>query len=155
MRQASAIPIMLSTVLLAVTLGAPSIEAATMQGRVLNVVSGEQILITAADGRNRQIKLLGIEIPTQSIKLFFDAKRHLSMLVAGRTVIVEYRTVMANGVILGTVRHGGADVALRLLKTGLARVADETRLSPSTRRDYLASETFAKSRGLGLWRKSP
>ncbi|MES9850696.1 MAG: thermonuclease family protein [Candidatus Thiodiazotropha sp. L084R] len=73
-------------------------------------------------------------------------------LSAGRAISVEYRVVMANGVILGTVKHGGADISLRMLKAGMARIADEAHLDPKTRRDYLAAETLAKSRRMGLWR---
>ncbi|MES9860694.1 MAG: thermonuclease family protein [Candidatus Thiodiazotropha sp. LLP2] len=141
----------LTILLLFFSLGADSVTAANLQGRVINVFSGELIQAAIPDGRRRQIKLLGIRVPVDSRQMSTDAKQHLHMLIAGRAISVEYRVVMANGVILGTVKHGGADIALRMLKAGMARVADEAHLDPKTRRDYLAAETLAKSRRMGLW----
>jgi endonuclease YncB( thermonuclease family) len=137
--------------LLLISLGASAAEAATLQGRVSNVINGEQIQVIASDGRRRQVKLLGISIPTNSRQITADAKLHLSMLVAGRAVVVEYRTVAANGVILGLVRHGGADIALKMLKAGLARAVDTPNLPTETQQLYLASEAQARRLRIGLW----
>jgi endonuclease YncB( thermonuclease family) len=125
--------------------------AATLHGQVSAVLSGEQIRVTISDGQTRQVKLLGIQTPSHSRQAFADAKRHLSMLLAGRHITVEYRTVMANGVILGVVQHGGSDIALRMLQAGLARVADVAHLEPETWRLYQASESQARNRRMGLW----
>ncbi|MES9979296.1 MAG: thermonuclease family protein [Candidatus Thiodiazotropha sp. 6PLUC5] len=127
--------------------------AASLQGRVINVFSGEQLQATISDGRLRQIKLLGIRAPVNSRRISADAKQYLHMLTAGRAISIEYRVVMANGVILGTVKHGGADIALRMLKAGMARVADEAHLDPETRRGYLAAERLARGRKVGLWQQ--
>ncbi|MBW9257647.1 MAG: thermonuclease family protein [Candidatus Thiodiazotropha sp. (ex. Lucinisca nassula)] len=126
-------------------------HAASIQGHVINVDSGELIQIKTSDGRYRQVKLVGIHIPRHSKVGSIDAKRHLAMLVAGRIVTVEYQKLTAKGVILGLVRHDGADVALQMLKAGLARVSVGDPLNPQTLGVYQAYETRARNRGMGHW----
>ncbi|MEW8339768.1 MAG: thermonuclease family protein [Candidatus Thiodiazotropha taylori] len=126
-------------------------HAASIQGHVINVDSGELIQIKSSDGRYRQVKLLGIHIPRHSKVGSIDAKRHLAMLLAGRIVTVEYQKLTTKGVILGLVRHGGADVALQMLKAGLARVSIGDPLNPQTFRVYQAYEARARNSGMGLW----
>ena len=125
--------------------------AATLQGRVTAVQSGNQIRITTSDGRHRQVRLLGIRLPSNDWRTAGSAKRHLATLIAGRHVSIEYQTLPGNGVILGRVRHGGADVALRMLEAGLAVVSDKGYLKPETRQIYLASESLARKRKMGFW----
>ncbi|MCG7932814.1 MAG: thermonuclease family protein [Candidatus Thiodiazotropha lotti] len=126
-------------------------HAASIQGQVTGVDSGELIQIKTSDGRYRQVKLTAIHIPTHSRIWTVNAKRHLAMLLAGRIVTVEYQKLTAKGVILGLVRHGGADVALQMLKAGLARVSIGDPLNPQTLGVYQAYETRARNRGMGLW----
>jgi endonuclease YncB( thermonuclease family) len=145
------IPDSLGLLLLAFSLIGNSAPAASLYGQVSAVLSGEQIRVNISGGQTRQVKLLGIQTSSHSRQAFADAKRHLSMLLAGRHITVEYRTVMANGVILGIVRHGGSDIALRMLQAGLAKVADLAHLEPDTRRLYQASEFQARNRKMGLW----
>jgi endonuclease YncB( thermonuclease family) len=76
------------------------------------------------------------------------------MLLAGRYISVEYTTLSSRGVILGTVLHGGADVALRMLSDGLAMAVEHPRLRASRFRRYKQAETSARARELGFWQKS-
>ncbi|MEW8498269.1 MAG: thermonuclease family protein [Candidatus Thiodiazotropha taylori] len=126
-------------------------HAASIQGHVINVDSGELIQIKSSDGRYRQVKLLGIHIPRHSKVGSIDAKRHLAMLLAGRVVTVEYQKLTTKGVILGLVRHGGTDVALQMLKAGLARVSIGDPINPQTLGVYQAYEARARNSGMGLW----
>jgi endonuclease YncB( thermonuclease family) len=146
----------LSTLLLlilfaACTLSGRTLSAATLAGRVTAVKSGELFQLKAADGRLRMIKLLGILTPSSDKQQFGSAKRHLNMLIAGCQVRVEYKTVLSNGVILGTVNYGGADIALRMLESGLAAVADRAYLKPEMLEIYLEAESLAKRRKMGFW----
>lgn len=77
----------LTILLLFFSLGANSVAAASLQGRVMNVFSGELIQASISDGRRRQIKLLGIRVPVDSRSLSADAKRHLHMLIASESLI--------------------------------------------------------------------
>jgi endonuclease YncB( thermonuclease family) len=129
-------------------------HAATMQGQVLEILSGERITIKLMDGAYREVKLTGIRIPTLNKTSAQIAKRHLGMLLAGRYVSVEYTSLSPRGVILGKVLHGGSDIALRMLSNGLAVVSNHSRLQPSRLRQYKQAEATARTRGLGFWQKS-
>ena len=151
MRHTHLLQIVLISSCLMFSLVSRSIHAATLQGQVTGVDSGELIQIKTSDGRYRQVKLAGIHIPNRSGIWAVNAKRHLAMLLAGRIVTVEYQKLTAKGVILGLVRHGGADVALQMLKAGLARVSNGEQLNPQTLGVYQAYELRARNRGMGRW----
>ncbi|MCM8855552.1 MAG: thermonuclease family protein [Candidatus Thiodiazotropha sp.] len=128
--------------------------AAVAEGQVTGIQSGNQITLKLLDGRQRKVKLLGIRVPSANRRSAEIAKRHINMLLAGRFVSIEYETLLPSGVILGTVLHGGSDIALRMLQAGLAEVADHRYLQPLQLRSYSETEAFARSRGMGFWRKS-
>ncbi|MES9968781.1 MAG: thermonuclease family protein [Candidatus Thiodiazotropha sp.] len=128
-----------------------SCYAATAEGQVVEIASGDRITIRLSNGEYRGVKLLGIRIPNPARDSASIAKRHLSMLLAGRFISVEYTTLSPRGVILGTVLHGGSDVALRMLSDGFAVTANHPRLQPSRLKRYKQAETTARARGLGVW----
>jgi endonuclease YncB( thermonuclease family) len=151
MRHTRLLQITLISAWLWIFLVSQPILAATIQGQVIGVDSGEQIQIKTSDGRFRQIKLAGIYIPTHSRIWVANARRHLAMLLAGRIITVEYQKLTTKGVILGLVRHGGTDVALQMLKSGLARVSTGDQLNPQTLGIYQAYESRARNSGMGIW----
>jgi endonuclease YncB( thermonuclease family) len=126
--------------------------AASIQGQVVNIISGDRITIKRTDGVLREVKLTGIQLPSPDKASGRIAKQHLSMLLAGRYVEVEYTTLSAKGVILGRVLHGGSDIALRMLSDGLA-VVNDSPLQPARLRQYKQAEATARTRGLGFWQK--
>lgn len=127
--------------------------AAVAEGQVTGIQSGNQITLKLTDGRQRKVKLLGIRIPSANRRSAEIAKRHINMLLAGRFVSIKYTTLLPSGVILGTVLHGGSDIAIRMLQAGLAEVADHRYLQPLQLKSYSDAETFARARGMGFWRK--
>jgi endonuclease YncB( thermonuclease family) len=145
---------LISIFLLSILLLANNCQAASMQGQVVEIISAERITIKSADGKRREIKLIGIRIPNLNRRERGIAKRHLGMLLAGRYINVEYTTLSSRGVILGTVLHGGSDIALRMLSDGLAIAVDDPRLQASRLRRYEQAEASARTRGLGFWQTS-
>ncbi len=139
--------------LLSILGGFVDCHATTLEGQVSAVLSGERITIRVANGAYKEVELAGIRIPSLDKSSAKIAHRHLRMLLAGRFVSVEYTTLSASGVILGTVLHGGADIALRMLNDGLAVAVMRPGLDPSKARRYKQAETDARSRGLGFWQK--
>ncbi len=137
--------------LLSILGGVVDCQAATLEGQVSAVLSGERIAIKTANGAYKAVELAGIRIPSLDKSSARIARRHLRMLLAGRFVSVEYTTLSASGVILGTVLHGGADIALRMLNDGLAVTVMHPGLDPSKARRYTQAETNARSRGIGFW----
>lgn len=125
-----------------------------MQGQVIKIHSGNHITIKSVDGVLREVKLIGIRIPALDRHSGQIAKRHLGMLLAGRYVNVEYTALSPRGAILGTVLHGGADIALRMLTDGLATALEHPRLHASKLRRYEQAEATARARGLGFWQES-
>jgi endonuclease YncB( thermonuclease family) len=118
---------------------------------VTEILSGDRITLRISDGSFREVKLLGIHTPSPHRDSTKIAKRHLSMLLAGRFVRVKYTTLSARGVILGTVLHGGSDIALRMLTDGFAVTINHPRLQAAIFRHYKQAEATARSRGLGIW----
>ncbi|MES9943729.1 MAG: thermonuclease family protein [Candidatus Thiodiazotropha sp.] len=143
-------PLLLTFLLVGVSL-LNSCYAATAEGQVVEIRSGDRITIRLSDGSYRGVKLFGIRIPSPDKDSARIAKRHLSMLLAGRYVSVEYTTLSSRGVILGTVLHGGADISLRMLSDGLAVAANHPRLQASRLKRYKQAEATARTRGLGFW----
>ncbi|MEW8027759.1 MAG: thermonuclease family protein [Candidatus Thiodiazotropha sp.] len=128
-------------------------HAAMLEGQVVAILGSDRITLRLADGAYREIKLTGISIPGHDKEMKKIAQRHLNMLLAGRFVSVEYNTLSARGVILGTVLHGGSDMALRMLSDGFAVTTNHPRLQPSRLRRYEQAEVNARARGLGFWQK--
>jgi endonuclease YncB( thermonuclease family) len=126
--------------------------AASIQGQVVEIISGDRITIKRTDGLFREVKLTGIRVPSPDKATGRIAKRHLGMLLSGRYVSVEYTALSAKGVLLGRVLHGGSDIALRMLSDGLAAV-NHSLLQPSRLRRYEQAEATARTRGLGFWQK--
>lgn len=128
--------------------------AATLTGQVLAVETGNQISLLLTSGGRRRVQLIGITPPPEGTSLARISRRHLHMLLAGKFITVEYRTITPNGDILGQVLLGGSDINMRMIETGLARVYPEGRLSPVVLLQYQSAERSAQARNLGLWQKS-
>jgi endonuclease YncB( thermonuclease family) len=144
---------LLQLLLLSILGGIADCHAAMLEGQVSAVLSGDRITVRTANGAYREVKLAGIRIPTHDKTSAIIAHRHLRMLLAGHFVSVEYTTLSASGVILGSVFHGGSDIALRMLDDGLAVARFHPGLNPSMANRYSQAEAAARSRGLGFWQK--
>lgn len=125
-------------------------QAADLSGQVVAVPSAKQIILQTDQGRRLRITLIGITTPADRGTWADIGKRHLHMLLAGRFVTVEAVTHSPGGVILGRVLHGGADIGLRLLQSGLAEAA-ASNLDPTLRQKYQQAEQTARSRRMGYW----
>ncbi len=126
--------------------------AATLSGRVIAVPDANVILILTEDGRRLPVALVGLASPPAVNKDWRKiGKRHLQMLLAGRTVTVDFKTRSKQGVILGEVLHGGADVGLRLLRSGLAVIDAKSPPPANLQSQYLKAAEEARRRRMGFW----
>jgi endonuclease YncB( thermonuclease family) len=126
--------------------------AADLGGRVIAVPDANRIILLTQDNRRLPIALRGLKVPgAVNGKWRKIGRRHLRMLVAGRQVSVDTATHGATGVILGDVRHGGANVGLRLLRSGLAVTNNDNTLPSALKRAYREAELEARRRGMGFW----
>lgn len=131
----------------------PAAGAATLHGRVVGVADGDTVTVLVA-GRTRQVvRLAGIDAPEKAQPYGDRAKRHLSDLVFGAEVAVEYEKRDRYGRIVGKVIRDGQDASLAQIESGLAwhfkRYAAEQ--SPDDRAVYARAEEAARHAGLGLW----
>lgn len=126
--------------------------AASLTGRVSDVYEGYRLLLVTDEGRRYSVTLNGLAHPNNINRSWKRiAKRHLHMLLAGRVVTVEHTMKRPRDVILGLVRHGGADVGLRMLRDGMATVAPRSLLPPATRDSYQQAQDQARRRAVGYW----
>jgi len=138
-------------ILLCLTLS-PSGFTATLGGQVIAVPDANRIILLTHDDRRLPIALLGLTLPDPSDRKWRNInRRHLQMLLAGRTVSVEYTTREPRGVILGEVRHGGADTGLSLLRSGLSAIDPKAPLPSELKALYRQAEQEAQRRGMGYW----
>jgi endonuclease YncB( thermonuclease family) len=129
--------------------------AASLSGQVIAVPDAYRIILHTENGRRLPIVLLGLAVPGSANPQWRKTgRRHLRMLLSGHFVTVDYTGRDKQGVILGVVRHGGADIGLRLLHSGLAVIHDHTVLSSELKGAYLRAEQEARRRGMGYWQNT-
>ncbi|MCF6280872.1 MAG: thermonuclease family protein [Candidatus Polarisedimenticolaceae bacterium] len=128
-------------------------QAAKLEGRVLNILSGDTLEIIATNQRSYIIQLNGIESPKTDTTAGRVAKKHLAMLVAGKQLIINYHNIGRKGVLFGTIELGGSDINLRQISDGMARVIPKV-LSAQKRSLYQTRELKARQEKRGIWRLS-
>jgi len=137
--------------LIAILLPPASAWATDLSGQVIAVPDATRIVLQTEQGARLRVKLAGIRYPRNLLGGADIGKRHLHMLLAGRFVTVDVITRHPGGVILGRVLHGGADVGLQMLKSGLAEAARNDGLDPALMKRYRQAEQEARSRQMGYW----
>lgn len=127
--------------------------SASRSGQVLAVESGTRITFTTNSGERRRVQLLGITTPLPDTSSGRISLRHLHMLLAGKFITVIYHSLTADGTMLGTVIHGGSNINLRMLESGLAQVAPGEWGNADTMEIFRKAQRRAQMRTLGLWQK--
>ena len=129
---------------------AAATHAETTDGRVYSVVDGDTLMVLDSANRQRKIRLIGIDAPALTQEFGQNARTALSALAANQQVIADCR---ADSQDLCRVRVGGKDVALELVRTGMAwwNPQHTSLQSPEERADYQQAEFNAKIRRFGLW----
>ena len=126
--------------------------ATTLSGQVIAVPDANRIILHTEDGRRLAVALIGVKLPDNAQRKWREiGKRHLAMLLSGRFVTVDFTMRDDRGVILGEVRHGGADIGLRLLLSGLAVSRPDTPMPTDLKKQYQAAQDEARRRGMGFW----
>ena len=89
------------SILLLLTL--PLAQAETLTGRVVRVTDGDTIVVLDASKVQHKIRLTGIDAPERGQAFGTKSKEHLSDLVAGKSVVVDYSKYDRYQRILGKV----------------------------------------------------
>lgn len=128
-------------------------NAATLAGRVVGVSDGDTITVLNSSRESFKIRLLGIDAPEKKQGFGGAAKKHLSDLVFGKQVKVEYEKKDRYGRILGKIKVGTQDINLEQIKKGLAwYYAQYAKDQPiEDRSKYSEAEEKAKKAKIGLW----
>lgn len=111
--------------------------------------------VTLLDGLNAQhrVRLAGIDAPEKTQAYGGASRRHLSRLVFGASVVVEYEKRDRYGRIVGKVLKDGRDASLAQLRAGLAwhYKQYQREQSGADRSAYAESEHEARQVHAGLW----
>ena len=135
-----------------------NLNAATLQGKVVNVADGDTLTVLDDHKTQHKIRLQGIDAPEKSQPFGQKSKQSLSQLVHSKMVTVEFEKKDKYGRTVGKVLLNDTDVCLEQIKLGMAwhykKYASE---QPKTDREiYAQAEQLAKSQAIGLWRdKNP
>ena len=104
----------------------PTASAAELRGRVVFVVDGDTVHVQTA-GRKEKVRLLGIDTPERDEPCFGEARDALRELADRHGVVLRTDPTQARrdrfGRLLAYVElPGGADLGLRMVRGGWARV---------------------------------
>ena len=112
-----------------------------------SIIDGEKLRI---DGTS--LRLFGIVPPQLAASFGPQARAELDALAAGQSVSCQIRDRDREGWLLATcLNAGGNDMALELLKRGLAVVARGSIAGTELAVSYPAAEQAAQNQKIGLW----
>ena len=139
------------SILLFLTL--PLVQAETLSGRVVRVTDGDTIVVLDSSKVQHKIRLTGIDAPERGQAYGTKSKEHLSELVAGKSVVIDYNKYDRYQRILGKVIFNGEDVNLEQVEAGMAwhYKKYQGEQSASDRVKYSDAELEARRHKLGLW----
>jgi endonuclease YncB( thermonuclease family) len=131
----------------------PLAQAETLTGRVVRVTDGDTIVVLDSSKVQHKIRLTGIDAPERSQAFGTKSKEHLSDLVAGKPVVVDYSNYDRYQRILGKVIVKGEDVNLGQVEAGLAwhYKKYQGEQTSADRILYSDAELEARRLKLGLW----
>jgi len=135
---------------------APACFADTLTGKVVKVADGDSITVLDSTNTQHRIRLQGIDAPERKQPYGNASRKHLTTLVAGKTVTVKWDKRDRYGRIVRFVIVDGHDVNLVQVKAGMAWFYRyyQRELSPEDRRLYADAENKARYERLGLWREN-
>lgn len=99
-------------------LAAPAKKA--LEGRVTQVVDGNTVVVTPADGAPLRVRLAGAEAPLACQDWGAESRRALADWAQGRAVTVHKPVAGRDGAVTGSVLLDGQDLARRMVSEGHA-----------------------------------
>lgn len=146
-------PLRLVTLLtFVIILSAVQAHAATLFGRVIEVNEGDVIKVMNMN-RPARIRLMGLDAPEMNQAFGDVARQHLSDLILGQNVVVEYSGIGRDGTIVGRVLLNDADMNAQMIRDGAAWFdpTSKNELGQEQAEIYFQSEQAARSEKRGLW----
>jgi endonuclease YncB( thermonuclease family) len=131
-----------------------SLEAATLQGKVVSVADGDTITVLDSQKTQHKIRLQGIDAPERAQPFGNKSRQSLHELVHGKQVTVDYQKKDKYGRVVGKILLNNTDVCLEQLKRGMAwhykQYANEQ--PKEDQETYSLAEQQAKTELKGLWK---
>jgi endonuclease YncB( thermonuclease family) len=131
-----------------------SLEAATLQGKVVSVADGDTITVLDSQKAQHKIRLQGIDAPERAQAFGNKSKQSLHEMVHGKQVTVDYQKKDKYGRVVGKILLNNTDVCLEQLKRGMAwhykQYANEQ--PKEDQETYSLAEQQAKTEFKGLWK---
>lgn len=128
-------------------------QAETLVGRVVKITDGDTVTVLDAGKTQHKVRLSGIDAPESNQPFGKRSKEHLSSLLAGQQVEVDWHKHDRYGRIVGKIIANGRDVNLAQVRAGLAwwyrKYKGEQSLVDQGL--YAAAEMKARGGRLGLW----
>lgn len=139
--------------LLALLLVAIPVHAQTLYGRVVGVTDGDTVKVLDGSNQEHKIRLAGIDAPERKQPFGQKAKQHLSDLVYGKDVEVEWHKQDRYKRLVGKIFVRGRDANLEMVKAGLAwhYKKYQGEQSYEDRQAYARAEEDARIHRRGLW----
>ncbi|RKX35837.1 MAG: hypothetical protein DRP71_02170 [Verrucomicrobia bacterium] len=123
----------------------------TLTGVIVEVTSGDSILLRTEDNREIPLNLWGIDSPEINNKTGQRARKYTARLVEGEIVTANVKARTSDGRLLCRVFFdGNRDLAEELLKEGYAVWV--LKLAPDEV-SYEAAQTIAQDKRRGLWKQ--
>lgn len=126
----------------------------SISGKVVKIADGDTLTILDAQKIQHRIRLQGIDAPEHRQDFGEVSREHLSDLVFGKYVKIDYEKVDQYGRLVGKVWIDGSDECLEQLRAGLAwhYKEYEREQPPDDRQLYASAEQDARLQKRGLWR---
>lgn len=121
----------------------------SITGQVVAVHDGDTITVLTPVRESHRVRLAQIDAPEKGQDFGAAAKRALSELVFGKTIVVEIETFDRYGRVVGRVLVDGKDINLEQVKAGMAWVYRQYAHDHA----YFQAEEAARERKAGLWAK--
>jgi len=93
-------------------------HAQTLHGRVVGVTDGDTVKVLDGSNQEHKIRLAGIDAPERKQPFGQRAKQHLSDLVYGKNVVVEWHKQDRYKRIVGKILIGERDANLEMVRAG-------------------------------------
>lgn len=125
-----------------------------LSGKVVHVADGDTITVLDAGNHQHKIRLSGIDAPERKQAYGAVSKKHLSTLVAGKAVSVNWHKRDKYQRLIGKVLLDSQDICLEQIKAGMVwhYKKYQNEQTPQDRASYADAEEEARTARRGLWK---
>lgn len=130
-------------------LAAHSAWAETLAGTVVSVLDGDTLVLQDAAQRRHTVRLAEIDAPEPKQPYYVQSARSLASLCHRKSAQVEWSQRDERKRVLGFVTCAGRDANAEQLRRGMAWGSPKSTRPTSALYEL---ETYARLRGIGLWK---